>query len=35
IAETCFKAVSRALRPATGIDPRQAGRVPSPQGTLV
>ncbi len=35
IAETCFKAVARALRTATEIDPRQAGRVPSTKGTLV
>ncbi|OJF98423.1 imidazoleglycerol-phosphate dehydratase HisB [Pararhizobium antarcticum] len=35
IAETCFKAVARALRMATEIDPRQAGRVPSTKGTLV
>ncbi len=34
IAETCFKAVARALRTATEIDPRQAGRVPSTKGTL-
>jgi len=34
IAETCFKAVARALRAATEIDPRQAGRVPSTKGTL-
>lgn len=35
IAETCFKAVARALRTATEIDPRQADRVPSTKGTLV
>ena len=34
IAETCFKAVARALRAATEIDPRQAGRIPSTKGTL-
>jgi imidazoleglycerol-phosphate dehydratase len=34
IAETCFKAVARALRTATEIDPRQAGRIPSTKGTL-
>ncbi|HXV32249.1 MAG TPA: imidazoleglycerol-phosphate dehydratase HisB [Sinorhizobium sp.] len=34
IAETCFKSVARALRTATEIDPRQAGRVPSTKGTL-
>ena len=35
IAETCFKAVARALRTALEIDPRQASRVPSTKGTLV
>jgi imidazoleglycerol-phosphate dehydratase len=35
IAETCFKAVARALRTATEIDPRQANSVPSTKGTLV
>lgn len=34
IAETCFKAVARALRQAVEIDPRQLGRVPSTKGTL-
>ncbi len=34
IAETCFKAVARALRAAVAIDPRQAGRVPSTKGSL-
>ena len=34
IAETCFKALARALRAATTIDPRQAGRVPSTKGSL-
>ncbi len=34
IAETCFKAVARALRVAVEIDPRQADRVPSTKGTL-
>ena len=34
IAETCFKAVARALRAAIEIDPRQANRVPSTKGTL-
>jgi imidazoleglycerol-phosphate dehydratase len=34
ISETCFKAVARALRTATEIDPRQAGRIPSTKGTL-
>jgi imidazoleglycerol-phosphate dehydratase len=34
IAETCFKAVARALRMAIEPDPRQAGTVPSTKGTL-
>jgi imidazoleglycerol-phosphate dehydratase len=34
IAETCFKAVARALRKAVETDPRQADRVPSTKGTL-
>ncbi|MET3598210.1 imidazoleglycerol-phosphate dehydratase HisB [Martelella mangrovi] len=34
IAETCFKAVARALRVAAEIDPRQEGRVPSTKGML-
>lgn len=34
IAETCFKAVARALRAAAEIDPRQQGRVPSTKGML-
>ncbi len=34
IAETCFKAVARALRAAVELDPRQADRVPSTKGTL-
>ncbi|MEZ5843510.1 MAG: imidazoleglycerol-phosphate dehydratase HisB [Hyphomicrobiaceae bacterium] len=34
IAETCFKAVARALRAAVAIDERQAGRVPSTKGSL-
>ena len=34
IAETCFKAVARALRIAVAIDPRQDGRVPSTKGSL-
>jgi imidazoleglycerol-phosphate dehydratase len=34
IAETCFKAVARALREAVELDPRQAGRVPSTKGQL-
>lgn len=34
IAETCFKAVARALRAAIEADPRQAGAIPSTKGTL-
>jgi len=34
IAETCFKALARALRGAVAIDPRQEGRVPSTKGSL-
>jgi imidazoleglycerol-phosphate dehydratase len=34
IAETCFKALARALRAAVAIDPRQGGRVPSTKGSL-
>ncbi|MEM7069939.1 MAG: imidazoleglycerol-phosphate dehydratase HisB [Pseudomonadota bacterium] len=34
IAETCFKAVARALRTAIEIDPRQADRIPSTKGSL-
>lgn len=34
IAESCFKALARALRMAVTPDPRQAGRVPSTKGTL-
>lgn len=34
IAETCFKALARALRQAVQQDPRQGGRVPSTKGTL-
>ncbi|SFJ11187.1 imidazoleglycerol-phosphate dehydratase HisB [Aerobium aerolatum] len=34
IAETCFKAVARALRMAVEHDPRQAGAIPSTKGTL-
>ncbi|MCO6391007.1 imidazoleglycerol-phosphate dehydratase HisB [Aliihoeflea aestuarii] len=34
IAETCFKAVARALRAAVEPDPRQDGMVPSTKGTL-
>ena len=32
--ESCFKALARALRIATTIDPREAGRVPSTKGVL-
>jgi imidazoleglycerol-phosphate dehydratase len=34
IAETCFKALARALRAAVAVDPRQEGRVPSTKGSL-
>ncbi|MET0597145.1 MAG: imidazoleglycerol-phosphate dehydratase HisB [Mesorhizobium sp.] len=34
IAETCFKAVARALGEALAIDPRQADAVPSTKGSL-
>ena len=34
MAETCFKAVARALRAAVENDPRAAGAVPSTKGTL-
>ena len=34
IAESCFKALARALRAAIAIDPRQAGEVPSTKGVL-
>ncbi|MDE2578663.1 MAG: imidazoleglycerol-phosphate dehydratase HisB [Hyphomicrobiales bacterium] len=34
IAESCFKAVARALREACEIDPRQASAVPSTKGVL-
>lgn len=34
IAETCFKAVARALRAAIEPDPRLAGAIPSTKGTL-
>ncbi len=34
IAESCFKALARALRAAVAIDPRQEGRVPSTKGRL-
>jgi imidazoleglycerol-phosphate dehydratase len=34
IAETCFKALARALRSAVAIDARQKSRVPSTKGSL-
>lgn len=34
IAETCFKAVARALRQAIEPDPRQMNAIPSTKGTL-
>ena len=34
IAETCFKALARALRAAVAIDPRQKARIPSTKGRL-
>ncbi|MEC9342664.1 MAG: imidazoleglycerol-phosphate dehydratase HisB [Pseudomonadota bacterium] len=34
VAETCFKAVARALRAAIEPDPRAAGTIPSTKGTL-
>ena len=34
IAETCFKALARALRAAVAIDPRQPDQVPSTKGSL-
>ena len=34
IAESCFKALARALRVAIEIDPRQANSIPSTKGTL-
>src|SRR5262249_53762357 len=33
-AEPCFRGLARALRGAGAIDPRRAGRVPSPKGSL-
>lgn len=35
IAESCFKALARALKDAVAIDPRQRDRVPSTKGTLI
>lgn len=34
IAESCFKAVARALRMAVEIDPRQQNAIPSTKGTI-
>ena len=34
IAETCYKALARALRQAIAVDERQSGRVPSTKGQL-
>jgi imidazoleglycerol-phosphate dehydratase len=34
IAESCFKALARALRAAFAVDPRAAGEVPSTKGML-
>jgi len=34
LAETCFKAVARALRAAVAIDPRLEGAIPSTKGSL-
>jgi imidazoleglycerol-phosphate dehydratase len=34
IAESCFKALARALREAVELDPRQAGAIPSTKGVL-
>ena len=34
IAETCYKALAKALRQAIAIDERQSGRVPSTKGEL-
>jgi imidazoleglycerol-phosphate dehydratase len=34
VAETCFKAVARALRAALALDPRLGDAVPSTKGTL-
>jgi len=34
IAETCYKALARALRQAISLDERQLGRVPSTKGQL-
>lgn len=34
VAESCFKALARALRVAASVDPAEAGRVPSTKGVL-
>ncbi len=34
VAESCFKAVARALKAAVAIDPRQGGSIPSTKGAL-
>src|SRR3569832_2275933 len=34
IAESCFKGLARALRTAVAIDPKTAGEIPSPKGSL-
>jgi imidazoleglycerol-phosphate dehydratase len=34
IAESCFKALARALRAAVAIDPRAKDEVPSTKGSL-
>jgi imidazoleglycerol-phosphate dehydratase len=34
IAESCFKALARALRTAISIDPRAANEIPSTKGSL-
>ncbi len=34
IAETCFKAMARAMRAGVAPDPREGGRVPSTKGSL-
>ena len=34
VAEACFKAVARALRQATEMDPRASGAIPSTKGSL-
>jgi imidazoleglycerol-phosphate dehydratase len=34
IVESCYKALARALRQATEIDPRKSDAIPSTKGTL-